>query len=147
MKTSISPSSLLAELTRQHDALRAIMARCEQLADEVDRAPRAGHEAVMQTLIREVAKLRLAFTSHNQFEEKLLRPVLAEHDSFGEVRIAQMVADHIGEHRAMAAQLDGPTAAMRGVIAELWAHLEAEEKYFLTSRVLRDDLVTIEGGG
>jgi len=33
------------------------------------------------------------------------------------------------------------------VIETLRAHLDAEERYLLSSKVLRDDLVTIEGAG
>lgn len=139
------PSKLLTELMRQHDALRAMMDRCEQLADDLD-AGTAGPDAPAQ-LTREVAKLRLAFDAHNRFEEQLLRPVLREIDAFGDVRIDRMVADHVGEHRTVRAQLgDGPTAELRRAIDHLRVHLQAEERYFLSSKVLRDDLVSVEGG-
>jgi hypothetical protein len=137
-----APSKLLAELKHQHDALRAIMDRCEQLADELDR----GRTQPAQ-LTREVAKLRVAFDAHNRFEEQLLRPVLRELDAFAEVRIDQMIADHVGEHAALRNRLDGPTAELRASLYELRAHLAGEERYFLTSRVLRDDLITLEGAG
>ena len=39
------------------------------------------------------------------------------------------------------------TSELRAVIESLRAHLESEERYFLTSKVLRDDVVTLEGGG
>ncbi len=137
-----TPSGLLAELKHQHEALRGLMDRCEQLADDLDR----GH-AQAADLTREVAKLRVAFDAHNKFEEQLLRPVLREIDAFGEVRLEHMVSDHIDEHRAMRRQLEGPTGELRATLYELRAHLAAEERYFLSSRVLRDDLVTVEGGG
>ncbi len=136
------PSKLLTELMKQHDALRAIMDHCEQLADELD----AGRGDPSQ-LTREVAKLRLAFDAHNKFEEQLLRPVLREMDAFGDVRIDRMIEDHVGEHRAVREQLgDGPTAMLRSAIDTLRVHLQAEERYFLSSKVLRDDLVSVEGG-
>ncbi len=137
-----SPSRLLAELLQQHTALRAMIDRCEQIADELDVG-----RAQPGDLTREVAKLRVAFDAHNAFEEQLLRPVLREADAFGEVRVEQMVADHVDEHRAMRRQLDGPTAELRAVLYEVRAHLVAEERYFLSSRVLRDDLVSVEGAG
>jgi hypothetical protein len=137
------PSRALAELAAQHAALRGMMDRCEDLADELD----AGHMGPMQ-LTREVARLRLAFDAHNRFEEQLLRPVLLGTDSFGEVRVERMFEEHVGEHRAMRAKLgSNATADLRMVIANLRAHLDAEERYFLTAKVLRDDLVTVEGGG
>ena len=137
------PSKLLTELMKQHEAIRAIMDRCEALADELD----DGRGDPSQ-LTREVAKLRLAFDAHNRFEEQLLRPVLRELDAFGDVRIDRMIADHVGEHHAVREQLgDGPTAVLRNAIDNLRVHLQAEERYFLSSKVLRDDLVSVEGGG
>lgn len=136
------PSKLLTELMKQHDALRAIIDRCEAMADELDEG-----RGDPSQLTREVAKLRLAFDAHNKFEEQLLRPVLREMDAFGDVRIDRMIADHIGEHHAVREQLgDGPTAILRSAIDTLRVHLQAEERYFLSSKVLRDDLVSVEGG-
>lgn len=137
------PSRALAELAAQHDVLRGMMDRCEELADELD----AGRMGPMQ-LTREVARLRLAFDAHNRFEEQLLRPVLLGTDAFGEVRVERMFEEHVGEHRAMRTQLgSNETVDLRAVIADLRAHLAAEERYFLSARVLRDDLVTVEVAG
>ena len=130
MKTT--PSKLLAELLAQHDELRNIMDGCEELADQFD----AGQDAAL-ALTREIARLRVAFDAHNQFEEQLLRPVLRELDAFGDVRIERMFTDHVGEHRAMRLQLgDATTNALRGAIDSLRVHLEAEERYFRSSKVL-----------
>ena len=137
------PGKVLAELLQQHDDLRAIMDRCELLADEIDIG-----KGDVGALTREVAKLRLAFDAHNKFEEQLLRPVLRELDAFGEVRIERMFHDHLREHRAMRLQLgDATTNALRSAIDDLRVHLQAEERYFVSSKVLRDDVVTIESTG
>jgi hypothetical protein len=137
-----SPSKLLAELLHQHDGLRAIMDRCEELADQLDLG-----QGDPGALAREVAKLRIAFDTHNKFEEQLLRPVLREIDAFGDVRVERMFSDHVAEHRTMRLSLgDGTTNALRGAIDSLRVHLQAEERYFLSSKVLRDDLVTLESG-
>jgi hypothetical protein len=138
-----TPTRALAELVTQHEALRTLMDRCEQVADEVDLC-----EAGPTQLAREVARLRLAFDAHNKLEEELLRPVLLAADAFGAVRIDRMVEDHVGEHRAMRTRLGSSTTSeLRAVIESLRAHLESEERYFLTSKVLRDDVVTVEGAG
>lgn len=138
-----NPSKLLEELLHQHAQLRAMMDHCEQLADEVDEG--SGDAGA---LLREVARLRVAFDAHNKFEEQLLRPVLREIDAFGEVRIERMFTNHVDEHRSMRLSLgDGPTNELRGAIDNLRVHLESEERYFLSSKVLRDDLVTLESGG
>ncbi len=133
----------LRELAAQHATLRGMMDRCEQLADELD----AGLGRP-DGLLREVAKLRLAFDHHNQAEEKMLRPILKEADAFAEPRIERMIADHVSEHRSIGGRIHAsPTSELREVIASLRAHLADEERYFLSARVLRDDLVTVEGGG
>jgi hypothetical protein len=129
-------SQLLAVLSRQHADLRERIARCDQLADDLD----AGLLDPSQ-LLREVSALRNAFDEHNQFEERVLRPVLLDADWLGAVRVARMVDNHVEEHRAIRRELDTGTAAeLRAVLASLREHLETEERYFLTRKVLRDDL-------
>ena len=140
MMTEMTPSRALAELSRQHDALRVQMDHCEELADELD----AGGGTDPTQLLREVVRLRETFDAHNQFEEQLLRPLLLDKEWLGAVRVARMVEDHVAEHRAMGARLAAvptPTGELRAVVANLRAHLEAEEQYFLSKKVLRDDLV------
>jgi len=105
--------SLVDELLQQHEQLRALIDRCEQLADAFD----AGR-AAPDVLTREVAQLRAAFDAHNRFEEQLPRAVLHVGD------------DHASEHRALRGQLDGPTAELRAALAGLREHLAAEERYF-----------------
>ena len=131
VSTRFTPSRALAELKSQHDALRTMMDRCEELATKLD----AGVDDPL-SLAREVARLRVAFEAHNTFEEQLLRPVLRGTDAFAEVRIERMVEDHVGEHRAMGEQLTATeTTALRDVFETLRAHLEAEERYLLSARV------------
>ena len=140
---TMMPSRALSELISQHDSLRCMMDLCEDLANHLDAHP----DGDPGPLTRELARLRLAFDAHNKFEEQLLRPVLLEHDAFGPVRVQRMVDDHVDEHRAIGARLEAPaTAALRDVIETLRAHLDAEERYLLSSRVLRDDLINVEAG-
>jgi hemerythrin-like domain-containing protein len=138
-----SPKHALAELIRQHDEIRDLIYHCEAMADDLD----AG-KLEPATLLAEVARLRVVFDVHNKYEETLLRPILRESDSFGEVRVERMVADHIDEHRSMRENLGSPlTAELRATLEQLKWHLSTEERYFLTSRVLRDDVVVLESGG
>ncbi len=139
----IVPSDALRELLEQHRALRALMDACDGLADDVD----AGRGDV-GALVREVARLRLAFDAHNRHEEHVLLQVLREIDSFGDVRIDSMSSDHAGEHRALRSRLGGgATAELRATLFDLRAHLAAEERVFLSARVLRDDVVNVESTG
>jgi hypothetical protein len=132
-----SPGRALVELAAQHSALRDMMDRCDELIAEVD----AGRCGPLQ-LAREVARLRLAFESHNAFEEKLLRPLLRQTDPFAAARIERMIEDHVNEHRAVHVRLGSKdTDDLRDVIETLRAHLEAEERYLLSPRVLHDDQV------
>jgi len=137
----LTPAEALAELLAQHDSLRTMMDHCDQLANSLERDP-AGDPI---PLTREIARLRLAFDAHNKYEEQLLKPVLLEHDSFGAVRIDRMVDDHVQEHRAIGTRLSSTVVdELRDVIETLRAHLEAEERYLVTPRVLHDDLVSVE---
>ncbi len=137
MANSLTPSHALAELDAQHGRLRDMIARCADLADGVD----AGQVEPAQ-LLGEVVALRGAFDAHNQFEEQLLRPVLLDADWMGAVRVSRMVEDHVEEHRSMRRELQSTTTAeLRAVLASLLAHLASEERYFLTKKVLRNDLV------
>jgi len=135
MRNETTPSQALAALSEQHAELRDRMARCEQLADDFD----AG-AAEPSLLLREVAELRVAFDQHNEFEERVLRPLLLDIDWLGAVRVAGMVEDHVEEHRAIRRELDTRASRdLRDVLASLRRHLETEERYLL-SRKLRGAL-------
>ena len=74
------------------------------------------------------------------FEEQVLRPLLLANDAFGLVRCNRMIEDHVAEHRELRERLLEATdsaAQFRNVIETLRAHLEAEERYLLTAKVLR----------
>jgi hypothetical protein len=138
-----TPSAVLAELKGQHDTLRALMQDCERLADAAD----AGADVTLELEIA-VKRLRVLFHVHNQLEEAVLRPLLLEADAFGAVRVDRMVDVHVVEHRVIAARLAGrPDGTLRDILATLRQHLAEEERHFLSERVLRDDLVTVEPGG
>jgi iron-sulfur cluster repair protein YtfE (RIC family) len=115
------------------------MSRCEELADVLD--ANGGDPA---GLLHEIERLREAFATHNSYEEKILRPVLLAEDRYGAVRVDRMVEDHVNEHAEMRTRLSSPvTADLRDVIETLRAHLEAEERYLLSSQVLRDDVAPL----
>ena len=133
----------ISELLEQHEQLRAMIDRCEQLADAVD-AGTAAPDVLARTLVR----LRVAFDHHNKAEEHQLRPLLRDSGAFAAVRIDRMVSDHVEEHRVMRQRFENcPTTQLRETLARLRDHLASEERYFLSARIVRDDLVVIEGGG
>jgi hypothetical protein len=124
----------MRELISQHDGLRDMMDHCEDLMDTLDAHP----DGDPAPLTRELAKLRHAFAIHNKFEESLLKPVLLERDRFGTQRVDRMVSDHVEEHRLIGLRLSSPALEMlRDVVETLRAHLDAEERYLLSSQALR----------
>lgn len=119
-------TNAVAEILAQHEQLRTMMDRCEQLADRVD----AGAESPA-LLVQEIARLRVTLEHHLREEEQLLRPLLRE-AKVADVRIDVAVADHVSEHRAMAQRfMSGPTAELRETLASLRDHLDNEEQHFL----------------
>jgi len=136
------PSEALRELLHQHDELRRMVDACLSLVDRLE----AG-ASVAGDLAQEIARLRIGFEAHNRHEEALLRPVLIAADAFGEVRVDQMIEEHVREHRAVrqtlaSIEVDG----LVEILATLRSHLDDEERWFLSPRIVRDDLVSVEGG-
>jgi hypothetical protein len=106
------------ELLAQHDELRAIMDRCAELAAALDRGT-----LEPAPLLAEVARLRVAFDSHNRFEERLLGPILRSEAS---------VEAHVVEHRDVGRRLGGSpiTDELYATLARLREHIDAEDRYF-----------------
>jgi hypothetical protein len=136
------PSDTLNTLLNQHASIRDLIRACERLTDALDDG-----EPVEAALDHAVSRLRVALESHNDFEESILQGLLREADSFGEVRIERMVGEHLGEHRALRDALgakDPSPRHVREALLELRDHLDEEERVFLSPRVLRDDVVSVE---
>lgn len=136
------PSELRAQLLHQHQDIRALADKCQAMA-----AGLADLDALPMDLTREVARLRFAVMAHNQLEDSILKPALLGADAFGDVRVSQMAEQHIAEHDALRGKLEQVTAGqLRDTVASLRAHMDHEERTFLSPRVLRDDIVSIEPG-
>jgi len=129
-------SAAVGELMAQHARLRAMIARCDQLADELERG---AIDAL--ALLREVTRLRITLAAHNQREERLLRPLLLDPASSGTAAGARMVDDHVQDHRAIQQALDTETSdELRRVLGALRAHLDAEDRLFSAAGPWSDDL-------
>lgn len=100
-----------------------------------------------RAVTREVTRLRGALMLHNQYEEKFLRPVLAESDGFSAARVERMVEEHASEHATLASNLNATPQELRVTLERLLVHLESEERYFLSSSVLRNDIIVVEDAG
>jgi Hemerythrin HHE cation binding domain len=114
----------------QHRLLRGMMTRCEAFADELE----AGRCGPMQ-LMREVSRLRLAFDSHNKFEEEMLRPVLLAHLPAAAIQLE--IEEHVDAHSQMRSALaTDETAMLREVIDAMRRHLDGEERYLHSALAL-----------
>lgn len=144
--SGMDPSVARQRLLQQHDALR----RQLRAACEVAARVRAGTAGAAE-LTGFVRALKAGFVEHNQLEETWLGPLLRDTDSYGEVRIARMLGEHVEEHFAFVSFLDRPadqvTAGLDDFAEEIEAHMDAEERTFLHPAVLRDDLVVADTTG
>ena len=138
-----------AQLLAQHEHLLQIIAGCEEVATEIV----GGREDGWRRLLGLVIELLEAFEQHNRDEESRLRPLLRELDSFGDVRVAQMLRDHVEEHDALrlalraVADVEVPDRAARAaldMLERLRRHMAAEECHFLNDRTIKDDLVAVD---
>jgi len=116
----------LRELIDQHDELRVIMDDCEEEADAIDAS-----RGDLARLSRKIATLQATFEAHNLYEDTVMPSILR--DTVGDIRVSYMVADHLEEHRALRARLNGPPAELRATLYSLRAHLATEERMFLAA--------------
>ncbi len=141
-------TQLCDHLLTEHGELRALIGACERVAREI----LAGATTVRPLLAR-VVDLLEAVEEHNDSEEAALRPLLLEVDCFGQVRIDQMIDDHLAEHSWLrqilreAVEIEVPDRAARAALDAmqlLREHMSEEEAEFLNKRVLKDDLIPID---
>ena len=119
----------------QHAELRAMIERCEGLADDVDRG-----DSAPASLTSAIARLRAAFDAHNRWEERFLRTLHADRSALTEVRLDRMVLDHVEEHRVMRGGLVANVVdELRMTLVRLRSHLAAEERCFLQPGVNAGD--------
>ena len=95
--TAFTPAASVKAHTQQ-DALRDLMGRCEELADELD----AGRGNLVR-LRRAVALLRAAFNDHRAFEDQVPSSARVS-DPSGSVRVVRIHDEnHDDERRAIRA--------------------------------------------
>jgi hypothetical protein len=112
------PPGVVTELRAAHDALRELIDRCDQLADELDSA-----RIDPARLAQEVSRLRTAFAAHNRYEEQFLRPLVTDGDP--------LEAGQVTEYRRVAAGLgNAATQELRLTLEQLRRDLAAEDRYF-----------------
>ncbi|MCA9676486.1 MAG: hemerythrin domain-containing protein [Kofleriaceae bacterium] len=132
-----SPGSAREVVLAQHARLRTLLASAEAVAGRY----RAG-DPVGAQLHRLLEDVRRAFAEHNRTEEELLGPILREDFAWGEPRVRRMMEEHAGEHallrQVLAADDDTVARQLPDLVEEILAHMDAEERTFLSPTVLRD---------
>ena len=136
-------------LHAQHQQLRAIIAEVRQAALEV-----LGTEPDDCSALRaQVGGLRDELERHLATEEALLEPVLERIDAWGPVRLDLLRAEH-AHQRAVLSLLRSDRAAalpplqlarrVLGLLDDIGADMDAEDRDLLDPRVLRDDLIQLD---
>jgi hypothetical protein len=124
-------------LLEQHESLRSHAGQCAALAGRL-----LAGEWVAPEFTAEVRRLRNLFLVHNQTEERMLEPFLAGSDASGPLRVDRMLEEHAAEHAAFLRGLDGSTSEVAARFADfaelLDAHMAAEERTFLSPRVIAE---------
>jgi hypothetical protein len=134
----MDPSEARQLLLAQHEGLRRLLEQAEVLARQF-----VACEPVAAALDRALVDLRAAFDEHNRFEASLLEPMLRARDVVGPRRVERMIEEHSEEHRVFTAFLARRVAEVApelpDFVEEICAHMEAEERTFLSPKALRDD--------
>jgi hypothetical protein len=148
IKPVMTNSEIREHLLAQHRGLRGLMSLCEREAQRI-----LGGETDSRHLLACILQLLDALERHNTSEEIALQPLLLDTDSYGPVRVDQMLDDHIAEHLwvhdllrdAVEAEVPDRAAAVAlEAMRRLRDHIALEENHFLNSRVLRDDIMPID---
>jgi iron-sulfur cluster repair protein YtfE (RIC family) len=123
-------------LLAQHRQLRKLLEELVGLACRYV----SGEEVAIE-LERALGEVRTAFDEHNRFESGLLEPLLRATGAHAALRLNRMVEEHVEEHHAFVAFLARPATELADELPEfaeeLQAHIEAEERTFLSPQVLR----------
>ncbi|MEO8701659.1 MAG: hemerythrin domain-containing protein, partial [Kofleriaceae bacterium] len=136
----MTPDQIRSKLLAQHDHIRAHLDTCVRLAREL----RAG-VAVGSELDRVLSLLRSDIHEHNAVETTAIGKLLHGPSAWSSLMIDRMLEEHLAEHAAFWELLCGTRAEVAGRIEELAdeleAHMAAEERTFLSSATLREDVI------
>ena len=131
----MNPNDIRAMLLEEHRLLRGLLRTVHGLAER-----HVIGEPVADELGAALVELRRAFAAHNISEENALDPLLRRDPAWGAARVARMIEEHVAEHRIFRELLSGTVeqiaAAIADISEEIEAHMEAEERTFLSPRVL-----------
>ncbi|MDJ0864629.1 MAG: hemerythrin domain-containing protein [Myxococcota bacterium] len=147
----MNPTEIRRRVLQDHEALRERLVALAELARQVA----DGDTDQARTLRGEAALFLEVLGTHMKWEDRFLRPALADADAWGKERVARLDADHREQREVLAAVLDrlldgtrpAPLVArdVLDLVELLRRDMAEEEQDLLDPRVLRDDVVTIDG--
>ena len=136
-------------LITQHRNLRALVANVRAAALEV-----LENATDDSTPVRNlIGELRTEMEKHLATEESLLGPVLERIDAWGPVRLELMRAEHAHQRAVLAVLRSDRAGALSpqvlsrrvlGLLDDILADMDAEDRDLLDPRVLRDDMIQLD---
>lgn len=142
---------LRQELLQQHEQLKRLIRTAKLLSLRIARGGAVqGPAAKLSEVLRVLDR---TLRAHWEYEEVVLPPILMTIDAWGPERVERMQLDHLAEHRALAGAIASASsaerpktlaAATRAMADQLLAHIDDEEKYLLSRRVLTYDVVRVD---
>jgi len=144
----LNASQIRKLILDEHTVLRDEMEDIAMLLQDVA----AQRAEAAERLQHRMKKFYDAFLKHVAHEESLLRPLLANIDAWGAVRVEKMDDEHREQRSSVAAltsldpagDLEGYLARVRAFVAALAADMDSEEHECLSPDLLRDDTIVID---
>lgn len=136
-------------LQAQHQQLRGVIAEVRGAALEVLRTDPDECAALRMR----ISALRDDLERHLETEEALLGPVLERIDAWGPVRLDLLRAEHAHQRAVLGVLRSDRAAALPplvlsrrvlGLLDDIIADMEAEDRDLLDPRVLRDDIIQLD---
>lgn len=144
----LNASQIRKLILDEHDVLRDEMEDIATLLKDVA----AKRAEAAERLQHRMKKFYDAFLKHIAHEDSLLRPVLANIDAWGAVRVERMDDEHREQRSTIAAltsldptrDFEGYLSRVQAFVADVTADMEGEEHECLSSDILRDDTIVID---
>ena len=148
--TSADPMQLVRErILADHENLRRLIGAIERVAGLIE----DGEEDLGDSLRVLMVALFRKLKAHMQYEDDVLQPILRNIDAFGEVRAEQFDREHEEQREQMGdilhaacdlrAQPREVAGRAREILQRILVDMEYEEREFLDSDLLRDDVIAI----
>lgn len=139
--TDLAPSVVRSIILEEHEQLRVKLRAIEAAIDH-------GNDSGLQNLLREFNHF---FLKHIATEERILRPVLKDIDSWGDVRVDRMNKEHALQREEIevldkliaSGRRDDYLPPVKKFIAALYCDMLAEESECLHPDLLKDDPITV----